>query len=62
MISFRKLTIVTLSLLIFAGCEMTPKNDVVSITNEVVKRPFDEWPAFYKQLEKKGRITPEKCK
>lgn len=62
MLAFRKLTIVMLSLLIFAGCEMTPKNDVVSITNEVVKRPFDEWPAFYKQLEKKGRITPEKCK
>jgi hypothetical protein len=62
MILFGRLTIVVLSLLIYAGCATTPINDMVSITNEVVKRPFDEWPAFYKQLEKKGRITPEKCK
>jgi hypothetical protein len=62
MILFGRLTIAALSLLIFAGCATTPINDMVSITNEVVKRPFNEWPAFYKQLEKKGRITPEKCK
>ena len=58
MILFGRLTIAALFIIIFSGCEITPKNDVVSITNEVVKRPFNEWPAFYKQLEKKGRITP----
>jgi hypothetical protein len=62
MILLGRLTIAALSLLIFVGCATTPIYDETRLTLEVVKRPFNEWPEVYKQLEKKGRITPEKCK
>jgi hypothetical protein len=52
MILLGRLTIAALSLLIFVGCATTPIYDETRLTLEVVKRPFNEWPEVYKQLEK----------
>ena len=58
MISFRRLTIAALSLLIFMGCATTPEAKIERVRKQVAKRPFNEWPALYEKFERKGDITP----
>jgi hypothetical protein len=58
MILFGRLTIVALSLLIFAGCATTPEAKIERVRKQVAKRPFNEWPALYEKFERKGDITP----
>jgi hypothetical protein len=58
MILFGRLTIVALSLLIFAGCATTPEAKIERVRKQVAKKPFNEWPALYEKFERKGDITP----
>jgi len=58
MISFGRLTIAALSLLIYAGCATTPEAKIERVRKQVAKRPFNEWPALYEKFERKGDITP----
>ena len=58
MISFRRLTITALSLVIFVGCATTPEAKIERVRKQVAKRPFNEWPALYEKFERKGDITP----
>ena len=40
------------------GCANTPEAKIERVRKYVSKRPFNEWPAIYEQLERKGDITP----
>ena len=52
------LCMLLLASVILTGCANTPEAKIERVRKYVSKRPFNEWPAIYEQLERKGDITP----
>lgn len=52
------LCLLLIASIFLTGCANTPEAKIERVRKYVSKRPFNEWPAIYEKLERKGDISP----